>query len=187
MSTEQLPSKPSNESDQRLMEAKRLGVGDDEAAIFAGLDPDELQQFIANDKDLQKQVALARVEGFIGRLKKIEESSTATAHKYVIEKLFSDLLPVVEVKKLSRGKYMSKLTLEEVMGKMTPEQMARAIELMEMGRIKDNEQHATQATEPACQTAPPTTPLQHSSSITTACAEASSSATSAPSSASPGK
>lgn len=122
-----------------LHEARLLGLSDEDAAAYAGLTLVELLARADADRSVERLLRQARAHGLGDHLIAMRQVPQWQAHQYALEKFWCDAITAGRPAGEGAMDETNYAAFRAVATRMTPEQVARAAEIMELGRRVDDE------------------------------------------------
>ncbi|HZL35119.1 MAG TPA: hypothetical protein VFC78_07405 [Tepidisphaeraceae bacterium] len=118
-----------------LLEAKRLGFEDQLVADYTGITLQEFNNYHNDDPSLARALRQAWAKGLAERVNTLKNAKQWQAQQLLINTFWSKAFALAkDAGTIDVGMVKS---FREVAGKMTPNQIARAVEVMELGRVED--------------------------------------------------
>ncbi|HET6251096.1 MAG TPA: hypothetical protein VFE47_25640 [Tepidisphaeraceae bacterium] len=141
------------QSDEVLLDAIRMGATLDQAAACAGMSREDVEIYSASDGGYAVQIAQARASGFVDMLRRTREMEQATAVKLLFDNCYAKEMKELQTGSKAMTDVQMQTAIRAVVVKMNEGQLDRVPELLELGRITDDEMKAAELSKTsACQT-----------------------------------
>ena len=127
-----------------LLEAKELGLGDQLVADYAGLTLEEFIEYQRRDPSLERELRQARAKGLADNIRGILAVTQWQARQFVLTTFWANVVAPPDGTTPNDSPMIR--AFRHVARRMTPDQVARAAEVMETGRLEDSKQKAEPAT-----------------------------------------